>query len=245
MVDLTNYESLYTQLGRLLADVPPVLSEYKLLATPEVQLWVARGHALVEQVGIGIDGMEYSAAMDMLGYASWQVHWRKILNCLYRAMAHCEAKAPAAIAGRFVPVGSAFDAFTALSKVLGAAVNDVLIVDPYLDEVVLTDFAHVLRPGVPLRLLADASTVKPSLTPAAQRWVSQHGTTHPLEVRVSAPRELHDRAIFVDRSIAWTLTQSLKDFAKRSPAEIVRADDTATLKIAAYEQIWANAQPLR
>jgi len=40
---------------------------------------------------------------------------------------------------------------------------------------------------------------------------------------------------------AWILTQSLKDFAKRAPAEIVRADDTAALKIDAYEAIWASA----
>jgi hypothetical protein len=52
---------------------------------------------------------------------------------------------------------------------------------------------------------------------------------------------LHDRAIFIDSTNAWLLTQSLKDFAKRSPAEIVRANDTATLKIAAYEAIWDGA----
>jgi len=56
------------------------------------------------------------------------------------------------------------------------------------------------------------------------------------------PKTLHDRAIFVDKAKAWTLTQSLKDFAKRSPAEIVRADDTAALKIAAYEAIWATSK---
>jgi hypothetical protein len=55
-------------------------------------------------------------------------------------------------------------------------------------------------------------------------------------------KALHDRAIFIDKTTAWTLTQSLKDFAKRSPAEIVRADDVAALKIDAYENIWAKAK---
>jgi hypothetical protein len=52
---------------------------------------------------------------------------------------------------------------------------------------------------------------------------------------------LHDRVILIDGTAAWTLTQSIKDFAKRSPAEIVRAEDTASLKIAAYEDIWKNS----
>jgi hypothetical protein len=64
----------------------------------------------------------------------------------------------------------------------------------------------------------------------------------PPQARLAPPKTLHDRAIFIDQTIAWTLTQSLKDFAKRSPAEIVRADDTAALKIAAYEEIWLRAQ---
>jgi hypothetical protein len=73
--------------------------------------------------------------------------------------------------------------------------------------------------------------------PAKQQFQFQ-----PLEVRFAPARTLHDRAFLVDGERAWTVTQSLKDLAKRSPAEIVRADDTAALKIAAYEQIWSSAK---
>jgi hypothetical protein len=56
---------------------------------------------------------------------------------------------------------------------------------------------------------------------------------------------LHDRLIIVDWSQVWTLTQSLKDFAARSPASVIRVDgDLARLKIDAYEQLWTAAQPL-
>lgn len=95
---------------------------------------------------------------------------------------------------------------------------------------------------VTFRLLADEAACKATFAPAAKRWVAQHGASRPVEARVSAPKTLHDRAIFVDGDKAWTLTQSLKDFAKRSPAEIVRADDTASLKIEAYELLWAGAR---
>lgn len=77
-----------------------------------------------------------------------------------------------------------------------------------------------------------------------RRWVLQHGSARPLSVRFAPQKALHDRAIFIDNAKAWTLTQSLKDFAKRSPAEIVRADDTAALKISAYEAIWAGARTI-
>ena len=126
-------------------------------------------------------------------------------------------------------------------ELLQTANSDVLIVDPYMDETALTEFGAAVPAGVLLRLLADQNTHKPTLQSAATRWASQHGVNRPIQVRLAAHRTLHGRAIFIDQTTAWTLTQSLKDFAKRSPAEIVRADDIAALKIAAYEVIWAGA----
>jgi hypothetical protein len=80
-----------------------------------------------------------------------------------------------------------------------------------------------------------------SLKNRAARWPSRPRRFEPL-LLPSRDAVAHDRAIFVDGDKAWTLTQSLKDFAKRSPAEIVRADDTAALKIAAYEAIWVGSK---
>jgi hypothetical protein len=49
----------------------------------------------------------------------------------------------------------------------------------------------------------------------------------------------------VDEVETWVLTQSLNAFAVRSPASLVRVDDqTASLKIPAYEAIWVAAAPL-
>jgi hypothetical protein len=96
-----------------------------------------------------------------------------------------------------------------------------------------------------VRLLADQNGVKPTLQPAAARWAAQYAQSRPLEVKLTAAKTLHDRLIVVDGLTAWVLTQSLNAFAARSPASIVRVDDdTAALKIAAYQDIWANASPL-
>jgi hypothetical protein len=112
-----------------------------------------------------------------------------------------------------------------------------MIVAPYLDETALTEFGVAVEDGVTLRLLSDEAACKATFAPAAKKWVAPYGAERPIEARVSAPKTLHDRAIFVDGDKAWTLTQSLKDFAKRSPAEIVRANDTASLKVDACELI--------
>jgi hypothetical protein len=240
-----DYSSLYHQLGRLL-ETAPDLSSYQACVAPAAMQWLGRAHATVNAayVGSGIDAIAFKMAVDRLASAAWASGVTEIFQILYRALAHCELRLPPGAAGAFVPVGNSFDAFTALAKIFVTASADVMIVDPYLDHSVLTDFAAAVPEGVALRLLADENDHKATLGPAAQRWASQYGANRPLSVRLAPRRTLHDRAIFIDRRDAWTLTQSLKDFAKRAPAEIVRADSIAALKLEAYEALWASATVL-
>ena len=168
-----------------------------------------------------------------------------ITGVLYRALAAAELRAPVSAKGSFILAGNAFDAMAAIGKVLEAAKRDVLIVDPYMDEKALMDFAPLAAAGVAIRLLADEKDHKPTLRPAQQRWLTQYGASRPVEVRLAAHRILHDRLIIVDDTDTRVLTQSLNSFAARSPASIVRVDDeTSALKIAAYAAIWAASSPL-
>jgi hypothetical protein len=112
-----------------------------------------------------------------------------------------------------------------------------------MDDSVPLDFGGAVPDAVSLRLLSDQATAKQSLGPAATKWKAQY-PNRSLQVRLASSRTLHDRVMLVDGKDAWTVTQSLKDLAKRSPAEIVRANDVAALKIAAYEQLWSTAQVL-
>lgn len=60
--------------------------------------------------------------------------------------------------------------------------------------------------------------------------------------KLEAARALHDRLIITDATAAWVLTQSLKDFAQRSPATIQRADaELAVIKVQAFSAIWNGA----
>jgi hypothetical protein len=241
----TDYNMLYQQLGRLL-ETPPDLSTYQACVQPTALQWLGRGHALVKAVNVsaGFDAIGFSNAVDSMRTAAWSSGVQRVFQILYRALGHCELHLPAGSAGSFVPVGNSFDAFAALSKIFAAATTDVMIVDPYMDQAALVEFGLAVPEGVPLRLLADANGYKATLQPAAQRWIIQYRTSRPLSVRLAPAKSLHDRAIFINRHEAWTITQSLKDFAKRAPAEIVRADSIAALKLDAYEVIWAAASVL-
>ncbi len=235
-------ESLYRQIGRLIETMPD-FSDYKTL-TKDMHLWLGRADALVNEGGELTDKIDWRVAVTGLHGPARADALGPLQQVLYRVMAAAELKAPASAKGTFIPVGNSFDAFASLAKILRTAIKDVLIVDPYMDETALTDFGSAVPEGVSLRLLADETFVKGTLQPAATKWIAQYGTTRPLQIRLAPTKTLHDRAIFIDHATAWTLTQSLKDFAKRSPAEIVRADDTAVLKVIAYETIWKSSRVL-
>lgn len=237
----TDAATLYRELGRLVETMPDLRI---LPVPPETRRWVGRAFALVSDVCGPADRAIFTTNADSLGSVLHESSVNTVTSIVFRALAIAERNAPFAMQGSFIPAGSAFDAFAAVSKVLSLAKADILIVDPYLDEAILTEFAQALPEGIQLRLLADEACVKGSLRPAAERWLTQYGSVRPLAVRLSGPKTLHDRALLLDSQMAYTLTQSLKDFAKRSPAEIVRVDDTAAMKIDAYEALWASATPL-
>lgn len=209
---------------------------------------VAQLDALVTQQGRHGDASLLKVAIGGLRSALPQLrHARidEIMGILFRALTHAEIHAPTAATGSFIAVGNAFDALRAIADVLREASSEIMIVDPYMAEDALSDAAVLADEGVTIRLLSDAGTVKPGLRPAVTAWIQQYGSTRPLEARLSPAKTLHDRLIFIDCRKVWILTQSLKDLAKRSPASLTASDnETASLKLAAYADIWTNSSPI-
>lgn len=238
-------ENLYRQLGRLIETMPDLKSSD--LTSPEVNQWLGRAFVLVKETGDFYDAATLKVDIGRLE-SVYPVQKNSAISSIhsiiYRALAAAEQAAPAGSDGTFIPVGNSFDAFSSLSKILKSATKDVLIIDPYMDEVTLTNFGTAVPENINFRLMADQNDHKPTLLPASQNWVKQYGSTRPLSVRLAAARTLHDRAIFIDGTTAYTITQSLNAIATRSPAEIIKADDTANLKIAAYEDLWKSSTVL-
>lgn len=234
------------RLGHQLASMPDFEAERQL--SPASRHWLATTYALVKAGGDVTDTIAMKSAMDDLDDElplDQGNMGRNVASILARALAVAELSAPAASQGAFIPAGSSFDAFVAVGKVLSAATTDLLIVDPYMDEKALIEYGVSAAVGVTIRLLADQKVHKASLRPAVARWSAQYKADRPLEARLASPGLLHDRLIFVDRQAVWVLTQSLNAFAVRSPASIVlAAPDVASLKIAAYANLWAQAAVL-
>ena len=240
-------ESLYRQLCQLVAEMPDLRA---VQLTPEVQRWFGRAGALVSALSDPMEIATLRIAVNNFTSPSLRPsHAQEITAIVHRALAIAELKAPAAVQGAFLAPGAAFDVFQIVGKVLKTARNDLMIIDPYMDEKVLTDFAPLAAETVSLRVLSDGATnarYTGSLRTAATRWIQQYGAVRPLEARLTPQGALHDRLIIVDSTEVWSLTQSLKDFAARAPASMLRVTDVevAALKVGAYQAIWANSAPI-
>lgn len=229
---------MYHELSRVIEAAPDFATDEDL--TQDQLIWVGRAHALVESID-GLKGVEFDLESKGLTSIYRMTHFSKLMLILHKVLGKAELAAPAGVRGSFIPIGAAFDAYASIAKILKDAKKDVLIVDPYMDETVITEYASLMPVGVAFRILSDEGSVKPSLQTAVKKWGSQHSAPS-IAVRLTGPKELHDRAIIIDSTIVWTVSQSIKDLAKRSPASIVRADDIAALKVAAYEQIWNKSK---
>ena len=241
---------IYAELKALAANRPECLQfvDDRGQLQQDVQSWLGRLSALLEASGELIDTARLRTETGQLrvtvrdrGYHAEGEIWA----IFERALARAELAAPVAVQGAFIPVGGHFDSFAALAKILGSANKGVFIVDPYLDETVLTDFLALISEMVPIRLLGDEAGTKSSLKPAVSRWSSQFGDARPVEARLTLPRKLHDRLIVIDESEVWIVTQSFKDLAARAPGSIEKANaESGSLKIDAYASLWAGANPI-
>ena len=228
--------ALYQAIGTALQNQPDVNNK------DEFYRWLGRAGAIV-----GIESTTFAAELQAaqtvyLGNNEW--HLLQVANTvLYKAMALVELRLPVQQQSSFIQAGKELDGFASVAKVLKEATTEVWLVDPYMDETLLTNFAVLVDEAVSVRLLSDENYVYPAFEPAVRRFKTQFGTKRPLEARITPPRALHDRLIFLDGKEAFAVTQSFKDLAKRSHASILKVDaELAALKHPAYEDLWAAAK---
>jgi hypothetical protein len=166
-----------------------------------------------------------------------------IRTAMYLALGVAERSAPAETIGGFIPVGSPHDALMAIAPVFGQASRDILIVDPYMSQIVINNFALSAGESVKLRLLSGDKKTNPDIEPALRAWRAQR-PSRALEVRTADQRLLHDRLIIPDGTAYW-LSQSFNMLAKRSPATLQKFDDQiGSAKTEFYESLWQDAETL-
>jgi hypothetical protein len=230
-------EELYLQMGSLVAEMPDLAVGP---ITPEMNRWLGRAAALVAATRDVGNIARFKVASQNLHGALRDSNAQAIAVIVYETLAKAELNAPARVQGTFIAAGHTLDAYAAVGKVLKTAKADVLLVDPYADDKAVTEYAVLAPDQVTVRLLADAADHKPTLKPAAKRWVQQFAQIRgPLEVRLAPTKTLHDRLTIIDGAEVWVLGQSFNKLAERAHTSLVRMDgEGGRLKIAAYEAIW-------
>ena len=236
-------ESLHHQIGSLAVEMPDLGSGP---VTPEAREWIDRVVALIGSSGGLADQIQLGVAVENLDGPLRARNARTIVSIVHRALAKAELEAPPEARGAFVIASNAFDAFTAVRKVLGTVRNDVLLVDADADAKVLTDFAVLAPDNVTVRLLLDRSDHNRSLASAARRWMQQFGRARPLLVRIASTGTLQDTLVLVDGTAAWALGQPFNQLGKRAYPALVRVSaEAAASLVVTHADIWNAAAPLR
>lgn len=228
--------ALYQALGTALQNQPDVNNQ------DEFYRWLGRANALAQAEDSSFE-RELSAHQTVyLTIDPFKL--LQVANAvLCKALARVEIRLPVQQSGSFIQAGSDLDALASVSRVLKSATKTVFLIDPYMDATLLTDFSVLVDENISVRLLTDKRTVNASFKPAVTRFKSQFGASRTLEARITPPSQLHDRLIFIDENVAFSVTQSFKDLAKRSHASIIKIDpELSALKVAAYEALWSAAK---
>ncbi len=236
-------EALYRQLGQLRNEMP----HWTELGRATSSQWIGRVVAVVEASEICLmELVKLRSQFELVAkYSADETNAVAIAQQIDTALAKLELRLPAEAQGAFIPAGGVFDGYQAVSKAMAGATKSVLLVDPYADDKLISDFVPLAPEMVPVYVLTDAHSVKPSLKPAGEHWIAQWKSKRPLEVREAPARSLHDRLIVTDDATAYVVGQSFKDLAKRAHSSLVRMDpDSAVLKIQAHLVMWKAATKL-
>ena len=235
-------EQQYTEIKTLVDSAPDLMTCDVQL--PEIRQWLGRAYVAVEAISGLADAVKFSVSSDNLNSALRQMNVQAIMGCVNRALSRAEAHLPTPNGNAFIQSGDLWRAFLSISSLFGQASRDLLVVDPYLEDSVLRDYADYLSDGASLRLLTTGVARKFALLqPALEKWNATH-TTRLVTLRVAPAGTIHDRVMVIDGSVAWIITQSLKDLGAKAPATVMRFDDMLTAdKIAAYEKLWTQTQP--
>lgn len=240
-------EALYMQIGQLIVDMPDFRNHG--WNTPAGQRWLGLAIALLEETGNTVDAVAFKVTAQSLStnlfHPGNDLAIQRMTNILYHALAAAELRAPAAAQNGFIPVGEPFTALSAVAGVIADTTESILLVDPYADGTLLTKYAVQAAEQITIQVLTDSHSYKAGLAPAMRAWAEQYGDRRPLDIRLAYARSLHDRLIIVDKRAVWSLGQSFNALGTRSPTALVRInEETAQLKIQAYDQLWTSATPL-
>lgn len=236
-------EQLLALLEAAIREAPPF--PYGETLSERERRWLGRVDALLEASGTLPALVAFRVARQAINTYS---HSRDdLLLPLHDAYSRMDLMAPVASQNAFIPAGDTWNGYAALIKLVQNECDDLLIVDPYLNATIYTDFLPHSQARVGVRCLTTKRGENHAgLSAASTKWSADTiGTNYPVEVRYAQSGALHDRLIILDKSQVWLVSQSFKDIAKRSPASVSKADvEMASMKFDHYDALWSQSSPL-
>jgi hypothetical protein len=232
----------------LCAELTSIIVSMPSLEVPlsaDARRWLQRAYTLVLAGGYTIEAATLFSKINLLNSPTetGARARKKIVPILNSVLAVGRLKTKAA-KGVIVLPTQPFSAVVAFNELLPTADRDILLIDPYFDEMMLGEFASLALKNVRLRLLACREQESVPLAPAPSRWVRHYSRAGPLEVRLASRGKVHDRLISIDGRQAWSLARA-SNLARASTSVLKVEPDVAALKVEAYENVWANAERLR
>lgn len=233
---------LHALLAALIKEAPAfnndgTLSEYE-------QKWLGRAHALLVEIGQPFV-IPFQMARSKLG--TIMENRAEVLQPLHDAFYRIELLVPEESRGTFIPAGETWNGYAAIIKLIQTAKHNLLVVDPYLNSTIFTEFAPHSLIQMKSRFL---TTKRPEndagLQASSTKWASDEiSQRHPVEVKYAPSGTLHDRLIIIDDKEVWLISQSFKDIAKRSPATVSKVDgEMSAMKTDHYERLWLDSTPI-
>lgn len=137
----------------------------------------------------------------------------------------------------FFPKQSQHDAYVEIRGILQTAAKSITIVDPYMDQTMLTLLTSSLCPKMTVRLLTSKLPVDFMLE--AKTWLAQYPEIA-LEVRTT--KEFHDRFIVIDEGACWHVGCSIKDAGNKAfMLSHIEDEDNCRALVAQIEASWQEA----
>ena len=135
-----------------------------------------------------------------------------------------------------VPSGGVYDYFDEVRKIVEAAREDILFVDPYLDAEFVSRYLVHIGASIQTRLLTREKLS--TLLPAVDTFVKQSSR----RVEVRSARGFHDRYVFVDGSACYQSGASFKDGARTAPTTLTQITDAFAAVRQTYENLWQTGK---
>jgi hypothetical protein len=234
-------EALLTQFKEILTTAPDFACFHS--TSEDHQQWLGQAHALLSRWN-SFEAMSAKVAIDSLGYSQMREgSITKLFAVIYRAIAELELRQSDSSEAHFERI-SAGDYLRALSGVVDLAVESLLIVEPYLDEMSFDAFRLMLQRPIRLRFLVNehSENLKQHLLTKTTS-LGDANLFRPIEIRKNPLQ--HDRLVIIDQCQCWLLGQSILGAPTLKTSYLLpMSSDVAARKMTSYDKAWAISEAI-